>query len=560
MGFVGVTGAGKSTTINALLKHNILPTAGTGSAVTAVPTFIMFNHNEEPGKEFRCVAKYISRKEVARIIEVLKKEVEEGDFNDETAEAQKFRLIFPDLQLEQLFDKTNRALLEDANNRFPLDGEEHINCETAAEFRTKIAPFISSQRAQGKWQVVKSVTLYVKSEFLKDGLSFVDFPGGGDINAARDNEAANALEKLSSLVILAPFDRGVDNKISRGFLNDAIGLRQQLTGQQAEFDSNGVIYAFTKCDDFSDTIDEYLEQQPDTLDKIPELHSMIAKRQRLLNEVKQVQLEEKNKKRNLSEAKKAFKKSQAKLNSMARRIGVSLPQVGNPDLGSAPEELCDSDRKKWNTLSKTWEDEGKNIREKTQERQNVGFNLSKTTKAQAEQDKCIKSKIVQYFIRENSEKLHTEIERNVSKGIATDKVRARAYKNSPMGSNLQIQRRIPSFHTVGISSHAYIAEGSASKDSGIPELQRKVHLIRAKAQTNRTASFGKGVELFLYEQRDWVHSPAFNDPIPDSIKEKMRQISDDLCVKHFDVSYSSAHNFHIFVLINLRIKTYFIAN
>lgn len=113
-----MTGAGKTTAINTLIGHKILPVAGSGRAVTAAATSIRYNDMYSKEAAFVCEVKFCSSEEVRRVIVTLQKEYKETkDIDIHTPEAIKFALIFPHIRIEYLHKESVDQLLASAKQQ-----------------------------------------------------------------------------------------------------------------------------------------------------------------------------------------------------------------------------------------------------------------------------------------------------------------------------------------------------------------------------------------------------------------------------------------------------------
>jgi len=360
IGVFGSTGAGKSSSINVLVQHRILPTGGVGEAVTAVPTYLRFNRSPEPDKAFRGIIDFATVDEIKIILTVLKDDMAmSGGVDIECAEARIFSMIFPHLTFDDLatLDEDNIAL-QDLQKKFEIGGQKVIECGTADEFRKLIVPYVSSD---GHWEVIRRVTIEVKSALLEDGMSIVDFPGQGDVNAARQVQVDKAAEKLHGMLILAPLDRAVVNEVGRKLLDKFIKVKQEVIGHQEQMERAGIMYVMTKADTLHGPLREQFEQQaglevyvrsyhPGAIEKLDALFRRGIDIENGLNDLAG----------NLQGARQKRERLISSLNKIATDAGSEFNQVAVPDV-PAPKGLDAKASSTWPKICRAIKATQKNI-------------------------------------------------------------------------------------------------------------------------------------------------------------------------------------------------------
>lgn len=112
------------------------------------------------------------------------------------------------------------------------------------------------------WPLIRIVRLYVKAPVLATGAAIVDLPGMQDANAARAAVASRYIEQCSSLWIVAPITRAVDDKTAKTLLSNNFQRQIQMDGTLS-----AVTFICSKTDDinlsemvldFEDIVDEPL--------------------------------------------------------------------------------------------------------------------------------------------------------------------------------------------------------------------------------------------------------------------------------------------------------------
>jgi hypothetical protein len=234
IGFLGVTGAGKSSMINALLEHEDLLPADDEKACTAVCVEIMWNGLENPAQAFQARIDRISaedwRIEMEKLFQDISDQAQNKD--DENGEPdlerdmriktafQKLKCVYPHIRsIQDLKNLTVKDLLEHPNVKNILGQSKWISNKSLEEFASAIKPYIdssTSKEGSGKsfaqWPLVKLVRLLVKSRILMDGIILVDLPGSMDTNTSRSAVAENYQKNLTVTCVVAPTARAASDK------------------------------------------------------------------------------------------------------------------------------------------------------------------------------------------------------------------------------------------------------------------------------------------------------------------------------------------------------------
>jgi GTPase SAR1 family protein len=256
IGILGSTGVGKSSIINALLEEEQFVPTNSRRACTAVVIEISYNHDNGP--KYRAEVEFISVDDWKREVRLFFQELEDHDsqdgrsgLNSDVAVAEaKLQAVYG-MNREELIQHTVDDLAEDPKVISVLGPMIRILEDDPKAFRQHIKKYLDSgDRAQiGRtprskatvdqteaannmqlWPLIRVVRLYVKSVILSTGVSIVDLPGLQDSNAARAKVAKSYLEQCSSLWIVAPITRAVDDRTARILLDDAFKRQVQLDG------------------------------------------------------------------------------------------------------------------------------------------------------------------------------------------------------------------------------------------------------------------------------------------------------------------------------------------
>jgi GTPase SAR1 family protein len=270
IGFLGSTGTGKSSLINALLHMEVLP-RNEEVASTAVPVEVSYNIDNEPEHLFKAVIEGISKEEFTKEVKNLFKnkeiydKVPAGEDDEVDIEAyqqmlttiEKIKWVYPYLQTVDDIDNTSaEVLLNEQHVQKMLDSKEEVQASSEPSFARDIKKYIeSSKPKQGDkaaislWPLVKVVRIYVKSDILRCGIILVDLPGSHDTSAARVAVADNYRKNLTASVVCAPAVRAGSDRVAQELLSSVERRNMQLDGL---YTSDSLFFVITKIDDLMD--------------------------------------------------------------------------------------------------------------------------------------------------------------------------------------------------------------------------------------------------------------------------------------------------------------------
>jgi GTP-binding protein EngB required for normal cell division len=266
VGFMGASGCGKSTVLNVITGLDILPRSGLGEACTSVPVEVQYNLEDDPEKAFRAEITMVEaedwRAELKTAIRHLTSDDGTADPNIEGAEAAaaKIRCVYPNLDIQLLNSDhvANLMGVREVNRYFGKTIE--IEKRTAKEFALSIAPYIDGtskvNQTNGNsslWPMVKKVVLYVRSDVLRTGLVFVDLPGLGDSNQAREQVTDEYITEVSAICIVADIRRAITNAVAKNLHGRAATLKRQMR-RSGLLDDEHTFFVLTMTDNI--TIDE----------------------------------------------------------------------------------------------------------------------------------------------------------------------------------------------------------------------------------------------------------------------------------------------------------------
>ncbi|THH18282.1 hypothetical protein EW146_g2655 [Bondarzewia mesenterica] len=266
----GVTGAGKSSLLNAILDDPILPTSGM-RACTAVAIAVSYHEYQRIEGDVG----FISRDGWLDELAILRADLADDESKAKQPDTEigarwsKVHAVYPSISPSQF-------VLMSGDEVFALDGgiadvlgtTQRVVASDARNFQKDIAKFISTSRARDAkrkpisalWPLVQKVDIRCNAAALSTGAVFVDLPGVADSNAARNRVAEDYLKASSLVWIVSPITRAVSDKIARGdflaserFLLMNFPACLELLGKSFRIQLSHKLMHFylsaTKCDD-----------------------------------------------------------------------------------------------------------------------------------------------------------------------------------------------------------------------------------------------------------------------------------------------------------------------
>ncbi|KAK8083456.1 Nuclear GTPase SLIP-GC [Apiospora saccharicola] len=258
IGIVGGTGAGKSSLINAMLgKECLLPTYD-GKACTAAVTEVSWNDSEESDELYRAEVELITKdewlKELHDLIEDIKSPASgDGDDSEDDSEKTeahiswaKIQSVYPHLDKETLLQRDASSLFCNETLLGILSTAKKFKADSALGLYEQIRPYMDSsdnsregtstegEQPAALWPLTKVVKVFTKADILSTGVILVDLPGCGDSNVARGAVAAKYMEQCTSIFVVAPIVRAVDDKLAQHLLGESFKLQMKLDGHYAK--------------------------------------------------------------------------------------------------------------------------------------------------------------------------------------------------------------------------------------------------------------------------------------------------------------------------------------
>ncbi|KAF3491697.1 uncharacterized protein GIQ15_01214 [Arthroderma uncinatum] len=298
VGVVGSTGAGKSSVINALLgEERLVPTSGM-RASTAVVTKISYN----PGPwKYSAEVQFVSRASWEREMRLLFEDMHDGlddisstDNSELGVACAKFTAVYK-RPLQDVKHMSVEELMKNETVASMLGSTKYISGDDTRQFYNQMRKYVDSEespRASFKsepetlglksgskqgiaeeksmelWPLVELVRLQVNAPVLSTGVVVVDLPGLLDVNAARGTLAQKYIQSCSSLWVVAPITRAVDDHSARTLLGDGFKRQLQLDGALSQ-----VTFICSKADDIdlSEATDDLeVGEEKDALNKFCE--------------------------------------------------------------------------------------------------------------------------------------------------------------------------------------------------------------------------------------------------------------------------------------------------
>lgn len=265
IGFVGSTGSGKSSIINALLgEASLVPTSNWRACTAAA---IEISYNQLAGSAYRGIIHIITREEWETELRALICDLPKDDTpvnqdsDSQSAEAgtalAKIAVVCPSIDISRISRSTVQKLLDHENVAKLLGTQIPLTADTPEAFSHALSKFVDSKdrsksansatpQEPALWPIVKYVEIFTKSPLLESDMVLIDLPGVHDSNRARAQKAKDYIKTCSNLFIVAPLTRAVDDKSAKDILNESFKRQMKLDGTY-----NKAIVVGSKSDDVS---------------------------------------------------------------------------------------------------------------------------------------------------------------------------------------------------------------------------------------------------------------------------------------------------------------------
>ncbi|MEJ1280429.1 scavenger receptor class A member 5 [Cricetulus griseus] len=241
VGFLGSTGAGKSSLINALIQQAMfLPVSGE-SICTSCIVQVSSGCCEQYEAKIHLLSDQEWKAELKDLTTLLHRAAgpkgEEVDLwtRDDAAEeaAQKLQMLYGWGAERRPYEDLLRTKLR---GRIPTSRTITLKAEEAGELSVKLDPYIRTQRGDWDgesaetqiWPLIKYVEVILpKSALIPEGVVLVDIPGTGDFNSKRDEMWKKTIDKCSVIWVVSDVERVSGGKAHEDLLNESIKACQR---------------------------------------------------------------------------------------------------------------------------------------------------------------------------------------------------------------------------------------------------------------------------------------------------------------------------------------------
>ncbi|XP_015270643.1 PREDICTED: nuclear GTPase SLIP-GC-like [Gekko japonicus] len=227
IGFLGRTGAGKTSLLNAILGKNLfLPVSGS-SVCTSCVVKVSTNRTDQYEATIHLLTDDEWKEELKNLVEILSKNGHDDDDDDDddgcvNDAIEKLHALYG----EGAKDNNYEVLLQ-TNLQVTVPAKRIISlkAQQAEELSRKLDPYIRvrDEGTEGLWPLIKYVEVTIPgSEILPEGVIFLDIPGTGDFNVKRDEMWKQSINTCSVIWIISDIERTQGEKIQAKLLEESI--------------------------------------------------------------------------------------------------------------------------------------------------------------------------------------------------------------------------------------------------------------------------------------------------------------------------------------------------
>jgi GTP-binding protein EngB required for normal cell division len=291
VGFLGVLGAGKTSSINALLDKEELLASSSDRAATSVICELAYNH-DSPGYRaeisFRTQPSLVDeldkffdelkwKAQIEAQIETLEGNPDDNDPNGSEIEGLNQLIVEIQENLRGTIDLITEIWGIDQDDLRSMStqelletkpyGVEHlgttrfISGTDQEEFAEELSSYLKSSSEDDTglglppWPLIAKVTVYVKSPILKYGLRLRDLPGLCDTSEARSDIARKNSKDLDITVIVTSAIRATEESTAINLIKGQQKIQMQMDGK---FNKGSFCVVASKIDDIKS--ESYLKQ------------------------------------------------------------------------------------------------------------------------------------------------------------------------------------------------------------------------------------------------------------------------------------------------------------
>jgi hypothetical protein len=276
VGVAGITGAGKTSLLNAILEcQEFLPTSAQ-QASTSVACQISWNDDYAPGHEFRAEIEFCDRGEMENVLESMFLAIQERDEYNKNPELSPEERLLAVSDAEANIEKVLRQVYAvwgyEASAAFAMSSAKILASSTDVErlfgkiinfkepgadaLAQAMKPYLDQSakmhdeggRSFAVWPLIKRVHIFLRSEILRNGISLVDLPGLSDFDGTREAVTEEYLSRMAVTVIVSPIHRAADEKTGLNLMNECQELQMQLDGRSH---SNSHFVVLSRADELN---------------------------------------------------------------------------------------------------------------------------------------------------------------------------------------------------------------------------------------------------------------------------------------------------------------------
>ncbi|XP_053106038.1 nuclear GTPase SLIP-GC-like isoform X2 [Hemicordylus capensis] len=273
IGFLGRTGAGKSSLLNAMIgKKLLLPVSGEESCTSCIVQ-VKGSWNDYFEARIHLLSEQEWKDELKKIVEVSGETEDDSDDDGSDEIVNDGRAKLCALYGAGAENKSYEELLQTKLQvTIPVGRVIKIKKKKAKEFSRVLEPYICvrNEGSNVPWPLIKYVEVTIPgSDILPEGIMYVDIPGTGDSNRTRDEMWKQSVDMCSVLWIISDIERSTGEKEQPQLLN--AGIKAYVGGICMD-----IIMVVTKSDKLD--LEEYKRRQRNTSASIKNLHDAIIKR------------------------------------------------------------------------------------------------------------------------------------------------------------------------------------------------------------------------------------------------------------------------------------------